>query len=41
MDLYESDNDSVDSDEEKVAKLEKLFKLKDYIKNQIFFRIHI
>ena len=39
MDLYESDNDSVDSDEEKVAKLEKLFKLKDYIKNPTTKRI--
>jgi len=33
MDLYESDNDSIDSDEEKLVKLEKLFKLKDYINN--------
>lgn len=33
MEPYESDNDSIDSDEERLEKLEKLFKFKDYINN--------
>jgi len=33
MEPYESDNESIDSDDEKLEKLEKLFKFQDYINN--------